>query len=56
MDSYLVYDGKLVINNEFRTNDKYIFAAGPLTKYSKKYYSEKFNHEHYNSIEIGAEV
>ncbi|XP_039294008.1 uncharacterized protein LOC111053200 isoform X2 [Nilaparvata lugens] len=56
VNSQLVYDGKLVIDNEFRTNDQYIYAAGPLTRYSRSYYSEHMDHEFYNSIEIGMQV
>ncbi|XP_072759857.1 cilia- and flagella-associated protein 61 [Anoplolepis gracilipes] len=48
----LVFDGLLVIDPECRTNDPFIFAAGTMTKYSRKFYA-KFSHEHYNSVEIG---
>ncbi|XP_014247111.1 cilia- and flagella-associated protein 61-like [Cimex lectularius] len=54
--AHLVYDGKLVIDENFNTNDPYIFAAGPMTKYSRSYYAPCFNHEWYNSTEVGAEL
>lgn len=38
--AYLVFDHKLVVDTLFHTNDPNIFAAGPLTKYSRRYHSE----------------
>lgn len=52
----LVFNGRLVINPQFRTNDPFVFAAGNLTKYSRKFQAEWFLHKHYNSIEIGERV
>ncbi|XP_050449649.1 cilia- and flagella-associated protein 61-like [Cataglyphis hispanica] len=49
----LVFDGLLIINLECRTNDPFIFAAGTMTKYSKRFYSESRRHQYYNSVEIG---
>ncbi|EZA59327.1 hypothetical protein X777_15972 [Ooceraea biroi] len=49
----LVFDGLLVIDPEYRTNDPFIFAAGTVTKYSRKFYTESCRHAHYNSVEIG---
>ncbi|XP_014600081.1 PREDICTED: cilia- and flagella-associated protein 61-like [Polistes canadensis] len=49
----LVFDGRLVINPEFRTNDPFVFAAGAITKYSRKFQAELFEHKYYSSIEIG---
>lgn len=49
----LVYDGRLVIDSTCRTNDPNIFAAGPMTKYSRKYYAENESHQHYCRDEIG---
>ncbi|XP_070155568.1 cilia- and flagella-associated protein 61 [Polyergus mexicanus] len=49
----LVFDGLLVIDTEFRTNDPFIFAAGTMTKYSRKFHFESWQHQHYNSVEIG---
>ena len=36
----LVFDCRLVVDTLFHTNDPDIFAAGPLTKYSRRYHSE----------------
>ena len=36
----LVFDYRLVVDTVFHTNDPDIFAAGPLTKYSRRYHSE----------------
>ncbi|XP_047351705.1 cilia- and flagella-associated protein 61-like isoform X3 [Vespa velutina] len=52
----LVFDGRLVINPQFRTNDPFIFAAGTITKYSRKFQAELFEHKYYNSIEIGEKL
>ncbi|KAK6999486.1 cilia- and flagella-associated protein 61 [Biomphalaria glabrata] len=49
----LVYDGKLVINATFHTNDVSIRAAGPLTKFSRKYHCEPWTHCNFNSREVG---
>lgn len=55
-DACLVFDGKLVIDTEFRTNDVSIRAAGPLTKYSRRYYADEWTHSNFNSKEIGFEL
>jgi thioredoxin reductase len=39
-ESALVYDGKLVIDSHFRTNDPHIYAAGPGTKFKSEYRSD----------------
>ncbi|KAK6624035.1 hypothetical protein RUM44_010893 [Polyplax serrata] len=52
-EASLVYDGKLVINSCFQTNDEYIYAAGGFTKYKRKYYASDRSHRHYNSNEVG---
>lgn len=36
-DSCLVFDGKLVIDTKFCTNDQHIRAAGPFTKYARRF-------------------
>ncbi|KOC59239.1 Uncharacterized protein C20orf26 [Habropoda laboriosa] len=51
--SGLVFDGQLVIDPEFRTNDASIFAAGTLTKYCRKFHAEAWQHGYFNSTEIG---
>ncbi|NWR58567.1 CFA61 protein, partial [Bucorvus abyssinicus] len=55
-DACLVFDGRLVIDTEFRTNDVSIRAAGPLTKYSRRYRVDEWTHSNLNSKEIGFEL
>ncbi|XP_042645319.1 cilia- and flagella-associated protein 61 [Tyto alba] len=55
-DACLVFDGRLVIDTEFCTNDASIRAAGPLTKYSRRYYIDEWTHSNFNSKEIGFEL
>uniref|UniRef100_A0A8B9GEP1 Cilia and flagella associated protein 61 n=1 Tax=Amazona collaria TaxID=241587 RepID=A0A8B9GEP1_9PSIT len=55
-DACLVFDGRLVINTEFCTNDVSIRAAGPLTKYSRRYYVDEWTHSNFSSKEIGFEL
>ncbi|XP_044753207.1 cilia- and flagella-associated protein 61-like isoform X2 [Coccinella septempunctata] len=52
----LVFDGKLVIDSNFCTNDPYIFAAGSLTQYSKKYHADHMSHRYYNAHEVGSTI
>ncbi|KAL3269154.1 hypothetical protein HHI36_008233 [Cryptolaemus montrouzieri] len=52
----LVFDGRLVIDSRFCTNDPFIFAAGPLTKYSRKYQADHKNHIYYNAQEVGETI
>ncbi|XP_057303252.1 cilia- and flagella-associated protein 61-like isoform X1 [Hydractinia symbiolongicarpus] len=55
-DSCLVFDGKLVIDSKFHTNDENIQAAGPLTKYARRYHSNNWTHANFNSREIGTKL
>ncbi|NWW89177.1 CFA61 protein, partial [Rhynochetos jubatus] len=55
-DACLVFDSKLVIDTKFRTNDASIMAAGPLTKYSRRYYADEWSHSNVNSREVGSEL
>ena len=41
-NAYLVFDSRLVISSNHCTNDPSIFAAGPLTKFSRKYRSDEW--------------
>jgi len=52
-DSCLVFDGRLVVNNQFGTADSDIFAAGPFTKYSRKYRVDNKLMHLYNAAEVG---
>ncbi|XP_068931588.1 cilia- and flagella-associated protein 61 [Petaurus breviceps papuanus] len=55
-DSCLVYDGRLVIDTTFHTNDIAIRAAGPLTKFSNRYYANEWTHSSFSSKEIGFQL
>ncbi|NWW04112.1 CFA61 protein, partial [Oreocharis arfaki] len=55
-DACLVFDGRLVIDAKFHTNDVSIRAAGPLTKFSRRYYRDELTHTNFNSKEIGFEL
>lgn len=52
-DACLVYDGKLVIDAYFHTNDVSIRGAGSLTKFQRKYHADKWSHACFNSKEVG---
>ncbi|XP_032950140.1 cilia- and flagella-associated protein 61 isoform X4 [Rhinolophus ferrumequinum] len=55
-DACLVYDGRLVIDVNFQTNDVAIRAAGSLTKFSNRYYSNEWSHSSFSSKEIGFQL
>ncbi|NXB04019.1 CFA61 protein, partial [Cnemophilus loriae] len=52
----LVFDGRLVIDAKFHTSDVSIRAAGPLTKFSRRYFRDELTHSNFNSKEIGFEL
>ncbi|XP_050528482.1 cilia- and flagella-associated protein 61-like [Daktulosphaira vitifoliae] len=55
--SSMKFDGHLVVNNSFETNDEYIFAAGPVAKFNPAYrFDDVLSHIHFSSIEIGTRV
>ncbi|KAL7752554.1 hypothetical protein RI367_002088 [Sorochytrium milnesiophthora] len=54
-DCSLVYDGGIVIGNAFDTKDPKIFAAGPATKYSRKYQT-LWQHAYYDSRNVGQKL
>lgn len=55
-DACLVYDGKLVIDAAFHTNDVSVRGAGTITKYQRKYHAEQWSHANFNSKEVGVHV
>uniref|UniRef100_A0A3B3ZT15 Uncharacterized protein n=1 Tax=Periophthalmus magnuspinnatus TaxID=409849 RepID=A0A3B3ZT15_9GOBI len=48
LDSFLVVDGRLVVDRCFHTSDPRIWAAGPITKFSRRYHSEEWCHQRLN--------
>lgn len=55
-DSCLVFDGKLVVDADFHTNDPSIRAAGSLTKFQRRYHAQSWTHANFNSKEVGMEL
>ena len=53
---HLVYDGRLVIDNDFHTNDSCIRAAGKISKYKRSYYVDSWSHSCFNQKEIGTDL
>ena len=51
-----MYDGKLVIDKKYQTNDPCIRAAGSMTKFSRRYHSENWTHANFNSKEVGCKL
>ncbi|TRY84482.1 hypothetical protein DNTS_035831 [Danionella cerebrum] len=55
-DACLVFDGRLVVNNSFQTNDPYIFSSGPLSKASRRCHAEFWSQSCWNSEELGQKL
>ncbi|KAJ0026568.1 hypothetical protein NQD34_017568, partial [Periophthalmus magnuspinnatus] len=56
LDSFLVVDGRLVVDRCFHTSDPRIWAAGPITKFSRRYHSEEWCHQRFCSGEVGQDL
>eukprot|EP01043_Picozoa_sp_COSAG02_P008175 COSAG02_NODE_257_length_26838_cov_118.324844_7_plen_1221_part_00 len=53
-ENAVVYDGRLVINAIFQSNDPAIMAAGSVTKFSRRYGTKQPPVSYFNSREVGA--
>lgn len=53
-ENAVVYDGRLVINAIFQSNDPAIMAAGSVTKFSRRYGAKQPPVQYFNSREVGA--
>jgi len=54
-DNALVYDGRLVVNALFQSNDPAVMAAGSVTKFSRRY-GRSSPVQFYNSREVGTRL
>ncbi|KAJ3188212.1 hypothetical protein HDU85_005362 [Gaertneriomyces sp. JEL0708] len=54
-DSSIVFDGRVIIDKYFRTQDPFIYAAGSVTKYSSRYQTT-WSHELYDARDVGSEL
>jgi len=55
-DSFLVFDGRLVVSAAFHTGDPAVSGAGPLTKLSRCYHAGGWSHADFNSKEVGRDL
>ncbi|EFJ42895.1 hypothetical protein VOLCADRAFT_107000 [Volvox carteri f. nagariensis] len=53
-DASLVFDGRLVVDSAFRTNDPSIYAGGTIAKLSRRYGGAHL--EFYNSRDVGTKL
>ncbi|KAL0828898.1 hypothetical protein ABMA28_003801 [Loxostege sticticalis] len=54
--SGLVYDGGLLIDHAFKTKDPSIYAAGPVTRYYRRYFADTYRLKYYDSYEVGEKL
>ncbi|XP_052750264.1 cilia- and flagella-associated protein 61 [Galleria mellonella] len=50
------YDGGILINHKFKTKDPSVYAAGPATRYYRKYYADTRRQKYYDSYEVGQKL
>ncbi|OWR42822.1 hypothetical protein KGM_211353 [Danaus plexippus plexippus] len=51
--SGMAYDGGILIDHEFKTKDPSIYAAGPVTRYYRKYQADNKRQKYYDAYEVG---
>ncbi|KAJ8720152.1 hypothetical protein PYW07_012195 [Mythimna separata] len=54
--SGLAYDGGVIIDHDCRTLDPSVYAAGPCTRYHKRYYGDAQSHKYYDRYELGQKL
>lgn len=54
--SSLKFDGHLMVGKSFETNVEWVYAAGPVAKFTCNGSLIASGHVHYSSVEIGARV
>ncbi|XP_047534346.1 cilia- and flagella-associated protein 61-like [Vanessa atalanta] len=54
--SGMAYDGGILIDHQCRTKDPSIYAAGPATRYYRRYYAEAMRQKYYDAYEVGAKL
>ena len=52
-NSSIVYDGRVVVDTQFRSSDPTVYAAGSVAKLSRRY-GRDVHFQHYNSREVGS--
>ena len=55
-DTGIVYDGRVVVNASFQTNDRDIYAAGDVAKFSRRCADGDVLLSHFNAEEIGCKL
>lgn len=50
------YDGHLVVNQSFETNDEHVYAAGSIAKFDRYDFFDATNHWYFDHVEIGAKA
>lgn len=55
LGSFLAFDSRLIVDASFRTTDPLIFGAGPLTRFSCRFFSD-CPHANVNSKEVGQKL